>query len=214
MRLATPGQLPPRRIIARANRKRLNVAKVIASSLRRGNIVEDDQGRLYVVLNAENFHPGKGTPVTQVEMRRIADGVKVNERYKTTDTVDRAYVESKPFNYLYQDGDHFVFMDPVSFEQLSLTADMIGEQSVYLAENMQVQISLHNGTPISIELPQRVVLEVVDTEPVVRGQTASSSFKPASLSNGVRTMVPPHITAGTKVVVMTDDGSYVERAKD
>jgi elongation factor P len=190
------------------------VAKVIASSLRKGNIVEDDEGRLYVVLNAENFHPGKGTPVTQVEMRRISDGVKVNERYKTTDTLERAYVESKPFNYLYQDGNSYVFMDPVSFEQLSLPAEMIGEQAVYLAENMEVQISLHNGVPISIELPQRVVLEVIDTEPVVKGQTASSSFKPASLSNGVRTMVPPHVTAGTRIVVMTDDGSYVERAKD
>ena len=189
------------------------MAKVIASSLRKGNILEDDQGRLYVVLNAENFHPGKGTPVTQVEMRRISDGVKVNERYKTTDTVERAYVESKPHNYLYQDGDHFVFMDPVHFEQLSLSADMIGEQAVYLAENMQVQIALHNGMPISIELPQRVVLEVVDTEPVVKGQTASSSFKPASLSNGTRTLVPPHVTAGTKIVVMTEVGSYVDRAK-
>jgi elongation factor P len=185
----------------------------MASSLRKGNILEDENGKLYVVLNAENFHPGKGTPVTQVEMRRISDGVKVNERYKTTDTVERAYVESKPFNYLYQDGSQFVFMDPTSFEQLSLPAEMIGEQTVYLAENMEVQISLHNGTPISIELPQRVVLEVIDTEPAVRGQTASSSFKPASLSNGLRIMVPPHITAGTKVVVMTDDGSYVERAK-
>ena len=185
----------------------------MASSLRKGNILEDENGKLYVVLNAENFHPGKGTPVTQVEMRRISDGVKVNERYKTTDTVERAYVESKPFNYLYQDGNQFVFMDPTSFEQLSLPAEMIGEQSVYLAENMEVQISLHNGMPISIELPQRVVLEVIDTEPAVRGQTASSSFKPASLSNGLRIMVPPHITAGTKVVVMTDDGSYVERAK-
>jgi len=189
------------------------VAKVIASSLRKGNIVEDERGSLYVVLNAENFHPGKGTPVTQVEMRRISDGVKVNERYKTTDTVERAYVESKNHQYLYQDGDHFVFMDPQSFEQLTLGADMVGDQSVYLAESMEVQISLHNGTPISIELPQRVVLEVVETEPVTKGQTASSSFKPASLSNGVRTLVPPHITAGTKIVVQTDDGSYVERAK-
>lgn len=196
------------------NQRVPSVAKVIANSLRKGNIVEGDDGQLYVVLNAENFHPGKGTPVTQVEMRRISDGVKVAERYKTTDTVQRAYVESRPFNYLYQDGDSYVFMDPVNFEQLSLPAEMIGEQAVYLAENMAVQISLHNGVPISIELPQRVVLEVVDTEPVVRGQTASSSFKPASLSNGVRTMVPPHVTAGTRVVVMTNDGSYVERAKD
>ena len=193
--------------------KRPVVAKVIASSLRKGNIIEDEKGSLYVVLNAENFHPGKGTPVTQVEMRRISDGVKVNERYKTTDTVERAYVESRSHNYLYQDGDHFVFMDPKSFEQITLGAEMVGDQSVYLAENMEVQISLHNGTPISIELPQRVTLEVVETEPVTKGQTASSSFKPAALSNGVRTLVPPHISAGTRIVVLTDDGSYVERAK-
>lgn len=189
------------------------MAKVIASSLRKGNIVEDDNGSLYVVLTAENFHPGKGTPVTQVEMRRISDGVKVNERYKTTDTVERAYVESKSYQYLYQDGDHFVFMDPQSFEQVTIGGEMVGDQSVYLAENMSVQISLHNGTPISIELPPRVTLEVVETEPVTKGQTASSSFKPASLSNGVRTLVPPHITTGTRIVVQTDDGSYVERAK-
>ena len=193
--------------------KRPVVAKVIASSLRKGNIIEDENGSLYVVLNAENFHPGKGTPVTQVEMRRISDGVKVNERYKTTDTVERAYVESRSHNYLYQDGDHFVFMDPKSFEQITLGAEMVGDQSVYLDENMEVQISLHNGTPISIELPQRVTLEVVETEPVTKGQTASSSFKPAALSNGVRTLVPPHISAGTRIVVLTDDGSYVERAK-
>ncbi len=193
--------------------KRPVVAKVIASSLRKGNIIEDEKGSLYVVLNAENFHPGKGTPVTQVEMRRISDGVKVNERYKTTDTVERAYVESRSHNYLYQDGDHFVFMDPKSFEQITLGAEMVGDQSVYLAENMEVQISLHNSTPISIELPQRVTLEVVETEPVTKGQTASSSFKPAALSNGVRTLVPPHISAGTRIVVLTDDGSYVERAK-
>lgn len=189
------------------------MAKVIASSLRKGNIVESEDGKLYVVLQAENFHPGKGTPVTQVEMRRIGDGVKVNERYKTTDTVERAYVESKAHNYLYQDGDSFVFMDPVSFEQVHIGSEMIGDQSVYLAENMEIQISLHNGLPIAVELPQRVVLEVVETEPVVKNQTASSSFKPAMLSNGVRTAVPPHVTAGTRIVVMTDDGSYVERAK-
>src|SRR5215211_8084604 len=113
--------------------------RVIASSLRKGNIVEVD-GKLYVVLKAESFHPGKGTPTTQVDMRRISDGVKIAERYKTTDTVERAFVESRPFNYLYQDGDSYVFMDPVNFEQLSLPADMIGDQAVYLAENMAVQI--------------------------------------------------------------------------
>jgi elongation factor P len=190
------------------------MAKVSASSLRKGNIIEKEEGRLYVVLQAENFHPGKGTPVTQVEMRRISDGVKINERYKTTDAVERAYVESKSYNYLYQDGESFVFMDPVDFEQVHIGADLIGNQSVYLAENMEIQISLHNGTPIAVELPQRVVLEVVETEPVVKNQTASSSFKPAILSNGVRTAVPPHVTVGAKIVVLTDDGSYVERAKN
>lgn len=189
------------------------MAKVIASSLRKGNVV-DVEGRLYVVLSATNFHPGKGTPTTQVEMRRISDGVKTSERYKTTDQVERAVVEQQKYNYLYQDGEHFVFMEPTSYEQVTVPGDMVGDSSVYLQEGMEVQLSMHNGGPIAIELPARVVLEVTETEPVVKGQTASSSFKPAMLSNGVRTAVPPHIVAGTRVVVMTDDGSYVERAKD
>lgn len=190
------------------------MAKVIASSLRKGNVVEHEDGKLYVVLSAENFHPGKGTPTTQVDMRRISDGVKVSERFKTTDTVERAYVESKTYNYLYQDGESYVVMDPESYEQVTIPGDMIGDQAVYLQENMEVQVSLHNGIPISIELPPRVVLEVVETEPAIKGQTAASSFKPALLSNGVRTSVPPHVVTGTRVVVMTTDGAYVERAKD
>jgi elongation factor P len=189
------------------------VVAVIASSVRKGNVVEME-GKLYVVLSAENFHPGKGTPVTQLELRRISDGVKVNERFKTTDQLEKAFIDQRTHNYLYQDGDAYVFMDPESFEQISLPKDIIGDAVPYLQENMEVTIDLHNGLPIAIELPARVVLEVVDTQAVVKGQTASSSFKPATLSNGVKTMVPPHISAGTKIVVMTEDGSYVERAKD
>jgi elongation factor P len=171
--------------------------KVIASTLRKGNIVELD-GRLYVVLSAENIHPGKGTPVTQLDMRRISDGVKISQRYKTTEQVERAHVEDREYQYLYEDGDGFHFMNMESYEQISVPTDIIGDQSAYVA----------------IELPPRAVLEVVETEPTVKGQTASSSFKPAVLSNGVRTMVPPHIAPGTRIVVMTADGSYVERAKD
>lgn len=187
--------------------------KVIASSLRKGNVVDID-GKLYVVLNAQNIHPGKGTPVTQMDLRRIADGVKVSERYRTTEQIERAYVEEREHTFLYEDGEGFHFMNPETYDQVVVPKDVIGDQSVYLQEGMACSLSLHEGIPIAIELPQRVTLEVVETEPTVKGQTASSSYKPAVLSNGVRTMVPPHITAGTRVVIMTADGSYVERAKD
>ncbi len=187
--------------------------KVIASSLRKGNIV-DIVGKLYVILSAENIHPGKGTPVTQLDMRRISDGVKVSERYRTTEQVERAYVEDREYQYLYQDADGSHFMNAETYDQITVPADIIGDQAAYLQDGMKVMLSTHEGVPVAIELPQRAVLEVVETEPTVKGQTASSSYKPAKLSNGVRTMVPPHISAGTRIVVMTADGSYVERAKD
>jgi len=187
--------------------------KVIASSLRKGNVVDMD-GKLYVILTAENIHPGKGTPVTQLDMRRLSDGVKVSERFRTTEQVERAFVEDRDFTFLYQDGDGYHFMNPENYEQVAVPPDVIGDQAAYLQENMTVQLSLHNGVPLSITLPRSVVLEVAETEPVVKGQTASSSYKPAILSNGVRTSVPPHITAGTRVVIATEDGSYMERAKD
>ena len=187
--------------------------KVIASSLRKGNVVDID-GKLYVVLTAQNIHPGKGTPVTQLDMRRISDGVKVSERYRTTEQVERAFVEDREHTFLYQDGEGFHFMNPENYDQVVVPKDILGEQAIYLQEGMAVMLSSHNGVPIAIELPPRVTLEIVETEPVVKGQTASSSYKPAKLSNGARTMVPPHIQAGTRVVIMTEDGSYVERAKD
>lgn len=187
--------------------------KVIASSLRKGNIVEKE-GRLYVVLSAENFHPGKGTPVTQVDMRRIGDGVKVSERYRTTEQVERAYVEDREYNYLYQDGEGFHFMNNETFDQLAVPAEVIGDQSIWLQENMACTLSIFDGQAVAIQLPPRVTLEITETEPTVKGQTASSSYKPAMLTNGARVMVPPHIATGTRIVVQTDDGSYVERAKD
>ena len=187
--------------------------KVIASSLRKGNIVDVD-GKLYVVLNAENFHPGKGTPTTSIDMRRISDGVKTQQRYKTTDQVERAHVEDREFQFLYQDGEGFHFMNTETYDQVTLDADIVGNQAAYLQAEMKVNLATHEGIPISLEMPQKATLEVVETEPTMKGQTASGSFKPAVLSNGVKTMVPGHITAGTRVIVMTEDGSYVERAKD
>lgn len=187
--------------------------KVIASSLRKGNIVDRD-GQLFVILSAENIHPGKGTPVTQLDMRRISDGVKVSERYRTTEQVERAYVEDRDFQYLYQDGDGVHFMNMENYDQVAVPKDVVGDQAAYLQENMKVKLSMHEGMAVAVELPQRAVFEVTETEPVVKGQTASSSYKPAMLSNGIRTAVPPHVGAGTRIVVMTADGSYVERAKD
>jgi elongation factor P len=187
--------------------------KVIASSLRKGNIV-DLNGQLYAVLNAESFHPGKGTPTTQIDMRRISDGVKTQQRYKTTEQVERAHVEEREFQFIYNDSDGYHFMNLENYDQVALQKDVVGDQGAYLLPEMKVMLSVHEGTPIALELPQKVTLEIVDTEPTTRGQTASSSYKPAMLSNGVRTLVPPFIAIGTRVVVMTADGSYVERAKD
>ena len=187
--------------------------KVAASSLRKGSVVDIDT-KLYVVLSVENIHPGKGTPVTQLDMRRISDGVKVSERYRTTEQVERAFVDEREYNFLYSDGDGFHFMNPETFDQVTVTTEMVGDASAYLTDGMTVHLSLHDDIAIAIELPQRATCEVAETEPVVKGQTASGSYKPAMLTNGVRTMVPTYITPGTRIVVMTEDGSYVERAKD
>ncbi len=188
--------------------------KVIASSIRKGNIIERDDGQLYVVLTAESFHPGKGTPTTQIDMRRLADGVKTTDRYKTTEQVERAFVEDSNFSYLYKDSDGFTFMNQESYDQVIVPDEVLGDQAVYLQEGMVCVLSMFKGTPVGIQLPARVTLEIVETEPAMKGQTASSSYKPAKLSNGARVMVPPHIQTGTRVVVQTEDGSYVERAKD
>ena len=187
--------------------------KVIASSLRKGNIVEVD-GKLGVIVTTENIHPGKGTPVTQMDVRRIADGVKLSLRFKTTEQVERAFVDEREYSFLYQDGDGYHFMDPANYDQIDVPPEIVGDLAVYLQDGMLVHISTHDGVPISMELPARVTLEIVETEPVVKGQTASGSYKPATLANGLRIMIPTYITVGTRIVVMTEDGAYAERAKD
>ena len=189
------------------------MVKVIASSLRKGNVVEKD-GRLFVVLKAENFHPGKGTPTTSVEMRRLPDGVKVSERWKTTEQVERATVDERGYDFLYEDGEGFHFVNPETYEQITVSADVVGDDKVFLDDGLQVFLSTHEGVAISMELPQRLTLEIAETEPVMKGQTASSSYKPAICTNGVKVMVPGHIGAGTRIVINTADNSYVSREKE
>lgn len=190
------------------------MVKLIASNVRKGNVIEHEDGQLYVVLKSETFRPGKGTPTTTVDMRRISDGIKTQITYKTTDSVERAFVEEIDHTFLFKDGELYVFMNPSNFEQVMVPAAMLGDQANYLDENMSCTLLMFDGSPVTIQLPSKVVLEIVETEPVTKGQTASSSYKPAKLTNGVRVMVPPHIEAGTKIVVNTEDDSYVERYKE
>ena len=197
----------------KADFERFSVVSVIASSVRKGNVIEKD-GKLYLVLTAENIHPGKGTPVTHLEMRRICDGVKTVERLRTTDSIEKAFVEHQTFNYLYQDGDNYVFMQPADLRPGACVGRRGGRPRALSDRKHGSAAADCSKAAISIEIPQRATFEVVETEPVMKGQTASGSFKPALLSNGVRTMVPTHIVAGTRIVVMTEDGAYVERAKD
>lgn len=190
------------------------MVKVIASNIRKGNVIEHEDGQLYVVLKAESFRPGKGTPTTTIEMRRISDGIKTVVTTKTTDQHERAFVEDVKHTYLYQDGDDFVFMHPETFEQITVPGGMVGDNAPFLQENMECFLKMFEEKPVAIELPARATYTIEETEPVVKGQTASSSYKPAMLDIGVRIMVPPHIDAGTRVVVNLEEGTYMERAKD
>ena len=189
------------------------MVKVIASSLRKGNVVEQD-GNLHIILTAENVHPGKGNSITNVNMRRMSDGVKVVGRWRTVEMVEKADVDEREYDYLYSDAEGHHFMEPVSFEQITVTDDVIGDQKAYLTDGMKVYLKTFEGSAVAVELPQKVTAEIVETEPVVKGQTASSSYKPALLNNGLKVMVPPHIGVGTRIVILTEDNSYVERAKD
>ena len=185
-----------------------------AQNIRKGNVIEHEDGQLYVVLKAESYRPGKGTPTTTIDMRRISDGIKTTITVKTQEKLERAFVEDIDHQYLYEDGDNFVFMHPETFEQVMVPAAMVGDSAPWLQENMTVILQIFNEVPVSITLPKSATGVIVETEPVVKGQTASSSYKPAILDNGVRIMVPPHIGVDTKIVVNLEDNTYMERAKD
>jgi elongation factor P len=187
--------------------------KVNANQIRVGNVVEIDN-RLYTVLKAQNVIPGKGNAITTLEMRGVADGVKTEQRYRTQDSVERVFIDTRDYTYLFAAGDMHTFMDKESYEQIEVPEDVIGDQAKFLQENMEVSISLYEGKPVALEMPQTVILEVTETEPVMKGQTATSSYKPAIMSNGVRVMVPGHIGVGTRLVVSIENGTYMERAKD
>jgi len=187
--------------------------KINAIDIKPGNVLESN-GKLWVVLKRELIQPGKGGAFAQVEMRDLKTGTKSNERYRTQETVERVQLDEKEMQFLYFDGNIATFMDNESFEQTSVDRDLIGEPADFLVEGMICSIKLYEGQPLAVELPQSVTVTVTEADPVVKGQTASSSYKPGKIDNGRRVMIPPHIGAGTRIIVNTADGSYIERAKD
>jgi elongation factor P len=187
--------------------------KLKGNEIRGGNVIEHN-GRLWRVAKINIVQMGNWRSYLQAELRDLRDGTKVNERFGSGDVVEKVQLEEKDYQYLFQDGDEYTFMDSETFEQITLSEEAVGEAHVYLQENMTVSIQSYEGAPLSVALPGTVIMTITEADPVVKGQTASSSYKPAKLENGVRILVPPHIGAGTRVVVNTADSTYVERAKD
>jgi len=183
-----------------------------ANLIRAGQVIEHD-GRRWTVLKQQIITPGKGGAFIQVEMRDLKTGNKTNERWRTADTVERLQTDNKDYTYSYTDGDNMVLMDPETFEQTHVPVALLGDSAPFLQDNMTIDVDLVEGEPVGAHLPATVTLEIVEADPVVKGQTAASSYKPAKLSNGVKTSVPPFIETGERIVVRTEDGSYVERAK-
>jgi len=183
-----------------------------ANLIRAGQVLEHD-GNRWTVLKQQIITPGKGGAFIQVEMRNLKTGNKTNERWRTADTVERLQTEQKVYTYSYTDGDNLVLMDPETFEQAMIPAEILGEKVAFLQDNMEVEVDLVEGDPVAINLPQSVVLQIVEADPVTKGQTATSSYKPAKLENGLKCMVPPFIESGERIVVRTDDITYVERFK-
>lgn len=187
--------------------------KVNANTLRAGNVMEYN-GKLMVVTKSEILTPGKGAAVIKVEMKDIRTGNKDNVTFRTQEVVERVRLEQHECQFLYQDGEDYHFMNQASFDQFTVTKDLIGEAAAFLQDGMQVVVETYEEQPLSIQLPPTVTCEIVEAEPVVKGQTATTSYKPAILDNGVKVMVPPFVEQGTRIVVKTEDSTYVERAKD
>ena len=187
--------------------------KLNGNAIRPGNVIEH-KSRLWVAVKTSHVKPGKGGAFAQIELRDIRDGTKLDERFRATESVERVILDEATCTYLYAEGDTHIFMHGETFEQFSIAEDMIGEAAVFLQDGMSVTLQSHEGEPISISLPEQVVLTVVEADAVIKGQTASSSYKPAVVDNGERIMVPPHIEVGTRIVVRTEDKTYLERAKD
>ncbi|HXK53976.1 MAG TPA: elongation factor P [Hyphomicrobiales bacterium] len=185
--------------------------KINGNEIRPGNVIEH-KGGLWMAVKTQAVKPGKGGAFNQVELKNLIDGTKLNERFRASETVERVRLEQKDYQFLYAQDENLVFMDTDSYEQLEIARDFIGERAAFLQDGMTVTVESHEGRPIGVNLPDQVVLEVVEAEPVVKGQTAASSNKPAILDNGVRVMVPPFVSVGERIIVDTNELTYIRRA--
>jgi elongation factor P len=186
--------------------------KISGNDVRPGSVIEHD-GSLWMAVKAQTVKPGKGPAYNQVELKNLIDGRKLNNRFGTDERVEAVEILRRDFQFLFKEGDMLVFMNTETYDQISLAEDFVGERAAFLQDGMMVQVQLHGETPIGVSLPQQVTLAITDAEPTIKGQTAASSYKPATLENGVRVMVPPFVTAGERIVVDTAEVAYVRRAE-
>jgi|SRR5680860_122566 len=186
--------------------------KINGNQIKPGNVLEHNS-TLWVVVKTDHVKPGKGGAFAQVEMKNLLNGTKLNERFRATESVEKVRLEQKDFQFLYEQGGQLIFMDNATYEQLELQKEFVGERAAFLQDGMEVKVEVYEDKPIGITLPDYVTLKIIEADPVVKGQTVSSSFKPAVMENGVRVMVPPFIDAGERIIVDTNEISYVRRAE-
>ena len=186
--------------------------KVNGNTIKPGNVIEHKNG-LWIATKTSHVKPGKGGAFAQIELKSLKDGSKLNERFRSSENVEKVILEETPYVFLYKENDNLIFMNNQTFEQISVNIDMIGDQAAFLQDGMNVIINIYNENPVSIIMPDNCIEEIVEADAVIKGQTVSSSFKPAILKNGVKVMVPGHIEVGTKIVVRPSDCTYVEKAK-
>ena len=186
--------------------------KVNGNTIKPGNVIEHKNG-LWVAVKTSHVKPGKGGAFAQIELRNLKDGTKLNERFRSSENIEKVILEEVPHVFLYKENENLIFMNNNTFEQVSIVKNMIGDQSAFLQDGMDVIINTYNNEVVSVNMPDSCIEEVVEADAVIKGQTVSSSFKPAILSNGIKVMVPGHIEVGSKIVVRPSDSSYIEKAK-
>ncbi|RXF73469.1 elongation factor P [Hansschlegelia zhihuaiae] len=185
--------------------------KINGNQITPGMVIQHQDG-LWAAVKTNAVKPGKGGAFNQVELKNLIDGRKLNERFRADETVERVRLEQKDFQFLYAEGTDLVFMDTDTYDQITLASDFIGERAAFLQDGMTVTVEMHEERPIGVKLPDQVTLEIVEADPVVKGQTAASSYKPAKLENGLRVMVPPFVSSGERIVVDTNEVTYLRRA--
>lgn len=192
--------------------RKLRMAKINGNEIRPGFVI-NHQDRLWVAVKVDHVKPGKGGAYAQVELKAILGGTKLNERFRSAETVETVDLEYRDFTFLYEQGEQLVFMDQESYEQVELDKDFVGERAAFLQDGMKITLEMHEATPLGVRFPPNVVIEVTEVDPVQKGQSVSSQFKPAILANGLRVMVPPFIAVGERIVVDTTEATYMRRAE-